>query len=289
MHQNEEIYRNLESHVRALASAESAAGTFQALLAALPQVAPRGTMLLVRGDRAVGWQAWGHGDRTGGVSTLDHPIDEAHRAAWQGGTPFDETSSEIGRLGGDATERLSLSLRAEQHPIGIAMIERRAEESWSPALLELLRTVAELQLEVALIRKRAETQQPRAAAPAVASTPAPTVLSQPTADEEMVIDPAGIAEVESGKSDDDPQIEAARRFARLVATDIRLYNEEAVLQGRKHRDLLERLSEHINRGRETFIKRHGALGDPGLEILHEAYVQVLAGGDATLLPAQSDS
>ena len=81
-----------------------------------------------------------------------------------------------------------------------------------------------------------------------------------------------------------PKLDAARRYARLVATDIRLYNEEAVAQGRKQGDLADRLGEHLGRGKETFLKRHGDLGPTGLELLHDAYVQVLAGGDASLLP-----
>ena len=84
---------------------------------------------------------------------------------------------------------------------------------------------------------------------------------------------------------DDPELAAAQRFARLVATDIRLYNEEAVVLGRRNRDLAERLGEHLVRGRQTFLRRHGSLGPAGLHILHEAFVQVLAAGDGSLLPS----
>ena len=37
------------------------------------------------------------------------------------------------------------------------------------------------------------------------------------------------------------EMDAARRYAKLLATDIRLYNEEAVMLGRQHGDLVERL------------------------------------------------
>jgi len=73
-------------------------------------------------------------------------------------------------------------------------------------------------------------------------------------------------------------------YARLVATDIRLYNEEDVILGRRQGDLAERLGEHLDKGEETFMRRHGDLGHEGREILHDAYVQVLAGGDAELIP-----
>ena len=77
--------------------------------------------------------------------------------------------------------------------------------------------------------------------------------------------------------------EEARRYARLVATDIRLYNEEAVVVGRKQRDLVTRLAEPMRRGRESFARRFPDLGAAGAKLLDDAYTHVLAGGDASLL------
>ena len=81
----------------------------------------------------------------------------------------------------------------------------------------------------------------------------------------------------------DPRREEARRYARLVATDIRLYNEEAVITGRRQRDLAQRLGEQFQRGREAFTHRFPELGPEGMKLLDDAYVQVLAGGDPTLI------
>ena len=83
--------------------------------------------------------------------------------------------------------------------------------------------------------------------------------------------------------DADPRREEARRFARLVATDIRLYNEEAVVVGRRERDLASRLGEQLKRGRDTFSHRFPDLGPDGTKLLDDAYVQVLAGGDTSLI------
>jgi hypothetical protein len=93
-----------------------------------------------------------------------------------------------------------------------------------------------------------------------------------------VADPAEPAQLERSRRDE------ALTFARLVATDIRLYNEEAVMLGRRHRDLARRLHDHLHQGRESFRRRFPDLGDEGLTLLHEAFVQVLAGGDQSLLP-----
>ena len=84
-------------------------------------------------------------------------------------------------------------------------------------------------------------------------------------------------------ADADPRREEARRYARLVATDIRLYNEEAVVVGRRQRDLARRLGEQFQRGRDAFAQRFPDLGPDGMKLLDDAYVQVLAGGDASLI------
>jgi hypothetical protein len=89
--------------------------------------------------------------------------------------------------------------------------------------------------------------------------------------------------VASGAADADPRREEARRYARLVATDIRLYNEEAVVVGRRQRDLSRRLGEQFQRGRVAFSHRFPDLGPDGMKLLEAAYIHVLAGGDASLL------
>jgi hypothetical protein len=85
----------------------------------------------------------------------------------------------------------------------------------------------------------------------------------------------------------DQRRDEARRFARLIASDIRLYNEEGVILGRRQGDLLRRLQDPLTRGREAFVRRFGDLGDEGLRLLHEACVQVLAAGDEALLPFET--
>jgi hypothetical protein len=84
------------------------------------------------------------------------------------------------------------------------------------------------------------------------------------------------------------KLEEARRYAKLVATDVRLYNEEAVVSGRETGDLASKLWVHLHRGREAFVRRFPDLGEDGIALLYDAYVQVLAGGDASLLRVSRD-
>src|SRR6185503_983293 len=47
----------------------------------------------------------------------------------------------------------------------------------------------------------------------------------------------------------------ARRFARLLVSEIKLYNEQKVTEGREQGDLYDRLREYIDRSREMYDKR----------------------------------
>ncbi|HVS01025.1 MAG TPA: hypothetical protein VMW27_30690, partial [Thermoanaerobaculia bacterium] len=49
--------------------------------------------------------------------------------------------------------------------------------------------------------------------------------------------------------------EEARRLARLLVSEIKLYNEEQVEEGRRNRDVYERLKEDIDRSRQMYEER----------------------------------
>ncbi|GAB4245940.1 MAG: hypothetical protein Kow00109_22000 [Acidobacteriota bacterium] len=77
--------------------------------------------------------------------------------------------------------------------------------------------------------------------------------------------------------------EQALRFARLLVTEIKLYNEEAVAAGRQSGDLYRRLREDIDRSREMYEKRVDPAVKEQVDYLHEELVRILCGGDAGLL------
>jgi hypothetical protein len=52
--------------------------------------------------------------------------------------------------------------------------------------------------------------------------------------------------------------EAARRFARHIASDLSLYNEEKILEGLQNDNLFEVLADEIEEGRALFQKRVAA-------------------------------
>jgi hypothetical protein len=77
----------------------------------------------------------------------------------------------------------------------------------------------------------------------------------------------------------------ARRFARLLISEIKLYNEQKVSEGRIEHDLYDRLREYIDRSREMYDKRVKAEVAARYDYFHGELVNTLAEGDASKLGA----
>jgi len=77
----------------------------------------------------------------------------------------------------------------------------------------------------------------------------------------------------------------ARRFARLLISEIKLYNEQKVTEGRIEHDLYDRLREYIDRSREMYDKRVKAEVATRYDYFHGELVNTLAEGDESKLGA----
>jgi hypothetical protein len=75
----------------------------------------------------------------------------------------------------------------------------------------------------------------------------------------------------------------ARRFARLLVSEIKLYNEQKVVDGRSHNDLYPRLREYIDRSREMYDKRVKPEVAQRYDYFHHELVKTLAEGDEAKL------
>jgi hypothetical protein len=78
---------------------------------------------------------------------------------------------------------------------------------------------------------------------------------------------------------------AARRYARLLLSEIKLYHEADVIAGQRNRDLSARLGGEIARARALYEERMPQPLNAGY--FHEELVRTLANGDETLLAASS--
>jgi hypothetical protein len=108
--------------------------------------------------------------------------------------------------------------------------------------------------------------------PPVQKAPPPPPRSAPAA-------PAAASlSAEEQKAHDD-----ARRFARLVVSEIKLYNEAKVNDGRKQRNIYEKLKEDIERGRQMYSDRVPPPIRDSSNYFYDELVRILAGGDAGAL------
>ncbi len=75
----------------------------------------------------------------------------------------------------------------------------------------------------------------------------------------------------------------ARRFARLLVSEIKLYNEQKVVEGREASDLYDRLREAIDRSREMYDKRVESHVAAQFDYFHYELLNSLADGEPTRL------
>ncbi|HEV2845787.1 MAG TPA: hypothetical protein VG477_13125 [Thermoanaerobaculia bacterium] len=77
--------------------------------------------------------------------------------------------------------------------------------------------------------------------------------------------------------------EEARRLARLLVSEIKLYNEEQVEEGRRNRDIYERLKEDIDRSRQMYDERVDPQVLRSTDYFYQELVRILAAGDSKAL------
>jgi hypothetical protein len=127
-----------------------------------------------------------------------------------------------------------------------------------------------------------------APAPKVAPPSPPPAAPAPAAPSEdrpstQYVPPAGIrggASAGGPPSEDMKKHDEARRFARLLVSEIKLYNESKVDQGRKNKDLYERLKEDIDRSRQMYDERISEDVRKTSNYFYDELVRILADGDA---------
>jgi hypothetical protein len=96
--------------------------------------------------------------------------------------------------------------------------------------------------------------------------------------------PAPKAGAPGEPADADPKVHAeARRQARLLISEIKLYHEEELKNGRRQRDIYQRLQKEIDHGREQYNQRVPAAVLGGRDYFHEELVRILGEDDVSRL------
>lgn len=88
---------------------------------------------------------------------------------------------------------------------------------------------------------------------------------------------------------DSPQraLDDAKRLARLLISEIKLYNEKKVEEGRSLNDLYARLKDDIERSRQVYDERTPAAVRQDTDFFRDELVRILADGRAEALGSVS--
>ena len=231
----------------------------------------------------------------------------------------------VERFGGPENEQLLvLPLVLKDKVAALLYVDGGANNLLEASSLELLVMATSSWLEVASLRKQAQkdvsdsvssVDRMPAAAPvhAVSSfsdpfaahtpkhiapaAPAPEPEPEPVAEVVEVAShaatasaaasaPAAAADPFAGMSPEDAETHRkAQRFARLLVDEIKLYNQAKVAEGRRNRDLYDRLKEDIEKSRSTYQKRYGATVAAAGDYFQKEVVRNLAEEDLTVMGA----
>ncbi|KAA0254015.1 MAG: hypothetical protein EDX89_11865 [Acidobacteria bacterium] len=97
--------------------------------------------------------------------------------------------------------------------------------------------------------------------------------------------PAGFVPRSRAARADDPKraVEDAKRLARLLVSEIKLYNEKKVEEGRAAGDIYSRLKDDIERSRQVYVERTPESVRAEGDFFHDELVRILADGRADAL------
>ena len=168
------------------------------------------------------------------------------------------------------------------------------------AALDVLVRATGAWLEVISQRKQVQRDGPpetemHAAPPAndpfAAHAPLHSTKSQPLPEAEPAIamsaaasaNGASVAAAPALSAEDAEVHRKAQRFSRLLMDEIKLYNQAKVSEGRKHKDLYDRLQEDIEKSRATYMKRYGNTAAASGDYFNQELIRSLAEDDVSLL------
>lgn len=107
---------------------------------------------------------------------------------------------------------------------------------------------------------------------------------QPASAAAMVPD-AGAAAAPAIAAEEADLHKRARRFAKLLVEEIKLYNQPKVVEGKHNRDLYDRLKEDIEKSRATYQKRYGETPVASADYFNQELIRVLADNDVSIMGA----
>lgn len=317
------VHSNLVQAVATIHTGTSQKEILRALLDASAGSAARVALFVVKAGAATGWQGRGFANddsiRDFPLDMNAGPVAHAHqnRAA----TPANIAEMDgrfVERFGGPGNEQiLILPLLLKEKVAALLYADGGAEDAIDAPSLEVLVMATSAWLEVASLRKQAQKEpiEPAVAYERPAPVPVQTVSSfadpfvahaprhtaakasetEPAAEVVDVAHAASAGAAASPAAATDPFAglpaedadthRKAQRFARLLVDEIKLYNQAKVAEGRRHKDLYERLKDDIEKSRATYTKRYGPTAAASGDYFQKEVVRSLAEDDLSVMGA----
>jgi hypothetical protein len=245
--------------IQAIGRARSLSDILDTLVNCAAREAERAAVFLVRGGRFRAWKFVGFGPALDEDNSLECGFDEAGVMGTAARTNATATGD-----GGDAATAPAFTALAPGHSsiavpiafggdvVAVLYADQGTHGVWTAAV-EVIARHAARSLEALTAFKAARA----------------------------IMEPNGSASGAATNAADEDA--SAQRYARLLVSEIKLYHEAAVVQGRLEGDLGRRLSEEIARARELYEQRVPPAVRQRADYFHDELVRTLANGDGGLL------
>jgi hypothetical protein len=263
----------LSAAVASIQEAASQAEILRHLLEGEARFAGRVALFVVKGGVVNGWQGIGFQDndiiKTMNLSAASGLVARAIQGRAPAAGPAADFDAGFATTVTPPVEDNCLVLPLVVKEKVAALVYADAGDSsdgMDASALSVLTRVAALWLEVTALRKTGAAPAEEAQAAAAAAGPAPSATPAP-------------APVE------DELHRKAKRFAKLLVEEIKLYNQPRVAEGKHNRDLYERLREDIEKSRATYQKRYGETPVAAADYFNQELIRVLADNDVSLMGA----
>jgi hypothetical protein len=288
--------------VASIQEASSQSEILRTLLEGASKFTGRAALFIVKGNSLAGWQGRGFKDNdkvksynlNAGEGLAARAINDRAAVAASASEFDQDFVSGVGAPAQGNANVLPLLVKDKVPAVMYADGGTDKNGKSDASALQLLVRIAGLWLEVLAMRKAGvmtTASSPEAAAAAVESaamltpTPAPGSVKAPAAAMAAAAPasapaPAGPVTIAPG---DEEVHKKAKRFAKLLVDEIKLYNQGKVNEGRQNRDLYDRLRDDIDKSKATYDKRYGSTPAASANYFNEEIVRVLADNDAELM------
>jgi hypothetical protein len=315
-------YAPLRSAIEEIDAQRQQADVLTTLVRHASQYATRAVFFVIKSGSAIGWKASGFTNgltdetvRTLNLSLQANPMLNDATTELRAVTIQNAATGVLGSFDSVVNNAVAVPLVIRGKAAAVLYADSGdGEGGVNLDALESLMQVTSMAIELLPVRRNQPVAPaPVAASPApVAAPPAPAPAPQPepvqatpfaykpepeeapAVSASFVTPVPAVAEVkeaapapqQTSSMQSDEEVRAhndARRFARLLVSEIKLYNEQKVVEGRRSHDLYERLKEDIDRSRQMYEKRVSASVAAKFDYFYDELLHTLGEGDPVKL------